>query len=360
MDEAVDEAVEKAVDQAVDEAVDRAVDQAVDGAADEQAAARERIEGILLGGPRRYSRADVTRLSGVSAERTQEIWRALGFAVTDEDEIVFTDGDLLALAGGERFIEAGLITADSETAMTRQLGHHLSRLAEWQVMTIWSWLEGISELEPGDEEFARLVEILLPELERLQTHVWRRHLAAYAGRTLTAPGERQEASLKAVGFTDMVAYTRMTRGLDDAQLDSVLGRFEALAGDVIADHGGRLVKTIGDEVLFTADTPDAAAEIALELTERAAADEVVPRLRTGLAYGTVLSRYGDVYGEVVNIAARLTSVARPGTVVASEELAERLARGGAYELRALRPVSVRGYSRLRSAVLRRAGRGGAV
>ncbi|WP_419995762.1 adenylate/guanylate cyclase domain-containing protein [Streptomyces boninensis] len=320
--------------------------------------ARERIESILLGGRRRYARADVTDESGVPADRTQAIWRALGFPVTPEDEVAFTDGDVSALAAGERFIDAGLITADSEMMMARQLGHHLSRLAEWQVVTIWSWLERQPGLQADDEEFAKLVELLLPELERLQNHVWRRHLAAYAGRALAAPDEPAAASRLAVGFTDMVGYTRMTRGLSEDQLSHILDLFESAAGDVVADHGGRIVKTIGDEVLFTAADPAAAAAIALDLTARGGAQlpDGIPQLRTGLAYGQVLSRYGDVYGPVVNAAARLTSVARPGTVLCDTECAERLADTSELTLRPLRPVSVRGYSRLRPVLLRRRAR----
>jgi hypothetical protein len=83
-----------------------------------------------------------------------------------------------ALLTGERFVETGLISADSETMMTRQLGHHLSRLAEWQVAVIWSWLRAqpeLSELDAEGADFLHLLEQLLPDLEQLQNHVWRRH-----------------------------------------------------------------------------------------------------------------------------------------------------------------------------------------
>ncbi|MEE1930888.1 adenylate/guanylate cyclase domain-containing protein [Streptomyces sp. TRM 70351] len=317
------------------------------------AAVQERVEEILLGGRRKYTRAEITAASGIPAERTNQIWRALGFPLSGDDEKVFTDADLAALEAGERFISSGLISAESEALMTRALGHHLSRLAEWQVTTLWDWLTRQPDFALDPEAFATLVDELLPELEALQNHVWRRHLAAYAGRALSAGDDELDSRVQAVGFTDMVGYTRMTRSVDEPELVRLLDRFESLAGDVVADHGGRIVKTIGDEVLFTAERPGDAARIALTLHERADADPDVPELRTGLAYGRVLSRFGDVYGSVVNTAARLTSVARRGTVLADQELAARLGTGPGFALRALRPVSVRGYSRLRPYVLRR-------
>lgn len=313
----------------------------------------ERIERILLGGPRVYTRADIVARSGIPPERTLQIWRALGFAVVDDDAVHFTDADLAALRAGERLIEAGLITPETETTMTRALGHHLAGLAEWQVATLLAWLA----TQPGAPledagELAKQVEYLLPEMELLQSHVWRRHLAAQAGRALAAPGERPEDGELAVGFTDMVGYTRLTRSASGDRLVRTLDRFEALAGDTVADHGGRVVKTIGDEVLYVTEAPAAAAEIALTMTERAEADDTLPQLRTGLALGPVLGRYGDVFGPVVNVAARLTSLARPGTVLVDTELAGRL-DGPTYRMRSLRPVAVRGYSRLRAVVLRR-------
>ncbi|MFE5896059.1 adenylate/guanylate cyclase domain-containing protein [Streptomyces sp. NPDC056488] len=350
------------------------------------------IEAILLGGGRLWTRRDIAERSGVGPERSAQIWRALGFPVVDDHARVFTDADVEALRSGERLIEAGLITRDGETVMARALGHHLSRLAEWQMQTLWAWLSHALG-EGGGHDGAALIEHaarLLPEMELLQGHVWRRHLAAHAGRMLAADEEhvfhrsaresgagledgeqrgdvragaavgeepeppRDGADIRhlAVGFTDMVAYTRMTRGLDSTELSRVLDRFEGLIGDVVAEGGGRVVKTIGDEVLFVCESASAAADIALELTARATHDQELPRLRTGLAHGAVLNRFGDVYGAVVNIAARLTAVARPDTVLVDTAFAGELAGTTAYDLKVLRPVSVRGYSRLRPVLLR--------
>ncbi|GGZ16145.1 adenylate/guanylate cyclase domain-containing protein [Streptomyces nitrosporeus] len=346
---------------------------------------RQAVEEVLLGGGRLRTRRDIAERSGVGAERTAQIWRALGFPMVDDDARVFTDADVDALRAGERLIEAGLITAESETMMARALGHHLSRLAEWQVHTLWAWVNRNPGGPVDKAELAGHAAALLPEMELLQRHVWRRHLAAYAGQVLaeaeegaSGPGKgprehgpggaagagaellQEGAGVRdrAVGFTDMVGYTRMTRGLDSTELARVLDRFESLTGDVVAEGRGRVVKTIGDEVLFVCETASAAAGIALELAARVHAEQELPRVRTGLAHGAVLSRFGDVYGAPVNIAARLTAVARPGTVLVDTAFAGELAGAAAYQLKVLRPVSVRGYSRLRPVLLRPARPGG--
>ena len=116
---------------------------------------------------------------------------------------------------------------------------------------------------------------------------------------------------------------------------SLVEWFESSSADIVAEHGARLVKTIGDEVLFVAEDPVAGARLALALQRafrRARADSVdtsdtasLPRLRVGLAYGPVLERRGDVFGTTVNRASRLTTTASAGSVVVDEALAAVLA-----------------------------------
>ncbi|MEV5602518.1 adenylate cyclase regulatory domain-containing protein [Streptomyces sp. NPDC052299] len=318
------------------------------------------VEELLLGGGRVWTRRDVAARAGVEFERAVRVWRALGFPAVDDDARVFTDADVEALRTGERLIAAGLITEHSEALMARALGHHLSRLADWQVDTLRDWTERAGDASPGREALLAHMAALLPEVERLQRYVWRRHLVAHAGHVPaderedgSAAGDGAHVRERAVGFTDMVGYTRMTRGLGGAELVAVLDRFETMTGDVVAEGRGQVVKTIGDEVLFVCESAADAAGIGLELSARAQGDPKLPQVRTGLAHGPVISRFGDVYGAAVNVAARLTAVARPASVLVNTALAGELAGMAAYTLRPLRPVSVRGYSRLRPVLLRR-------
>jgi adenylate cyclase len=315
---------------------------------------QERLERILLGGERRYTRLEVAEKTGVPIERATRLWRALGFATVDDDEVVFTEADVEAVRTADQLISSGLLDARLEVPVTRALGQHLSRLAEWQVHMLWTLITENEHLGNDDDQVVRLVERLVPELQRVQNFVWRRHLAAFAGRALASPDEDLEARTEVAGFVDMVGYTRLTRRIDEAELSEVLERFETLATEVVADHHGRIVKMIGDEVLFVADSPADGAEIALTLTERASADGTLPDVRAGMASGRILSRLGDVYGAVVNLASRLTSIARPGTILIDRQLAGELGPDARYVVRPRRPVSVRGYSRLRPFALRRA------
>ncbi|MGH3434627.1 MAG: adenylate/guanylate cyclase domain-containing protein [Thermocrispum sp.] len=312
---------------------------------------RRRIDEVLLGSARRYTRLQVAEKSGVPPETTQRRWRSLGFAAADDDDVLFTDSDVEAAALSEKLLSTGVVPAGMDVAVSRALGHHLSRLAEWQIELVRELLDQRPELATDEQQLLAFVQAVAPTIERLQNFVWRRHLAAYAVRAFGS-GE-DDSGQRAVGFVDMVGYTRLTRQVDEEQLTVVLERFEAAAAAAIADRQGRIVKMIGDEVLFVADSPRDAVQIAVDVNRRAEADGEIPELRTGLAFGPVLSRLGDVYGKVVNVAARLTSTARPGTIVLDEGLAEALGEDPPYPLRSLRPVSVRGYSRLRRYALKR-------
>jgi adenylate cyclase len=157
-----------------------------------------------------------------------------------------------------------------------------------------------------------------------------------------------------VGFADLVGYTSLTRSVGEQELAHLVEQFEQLAVDVIAELGGRIIKTVGDEVMFAADSPQVGAEIALCLLERIEATPDLPDLRIGLACGAVLARLGDLYGEPVNLAARLTSTARPDSILVDRELATAIEADPRFRLRRVAPRPVRGYAMLQPMRLRRA------
>jgi adenylate cyclase len=153
------------------------------------------------------------------------------------------------------------------------------------------------------------------------------------------------------GFADIVGFTSLSRTAGEDELADLVERFESVTSGVIAEHRGRVVKMIGDEVLFVVQSPKAAADIAVGLMGWSDGEKN-PQLRIGMAYGRVISWLGDVYGPVVNVASRLTSVARPGSVVIDRELASALEDEESFKLRKIRRVSVRGYSHLEPWVLK--------
>jgi adenylate cyclase len=307
------------------------------------------LERELLGGERRYTRHQVAELAGVPIERCVELWHALGFADVEDDVQAFTDRDVWAVRTVAALGEAGWLPDELQVSMARALGQSLSRLADWQLAALGSMLDPVI----SSEDVIRRAEELVPVVEHLIGYVWRRHLAAVAGRLLAASGEEFATGTIAVGFADLVGFTSLTREIDETELGDLVERFEALASDVVATGGGRVIKTIGDEVLFVADDVRTAAEIGMRLSEELPAQSM-PDLRVGLAYGTVLSRLGDVYGEPVNLASRLTSIARPGSVLVDREFAAALDGVPDWQLRRVPPRPVRGYALLQPMRLRRA------
>lgn len=308
------------------------------------------FEQALLGGERKFTRIQVSERAGISSDRAERMWHALGFATVPDGEIAFTDGDVEALRLVVALEDDGFIDPAVESSLARKLGQTQSRLASWQSAMFLELLAG-SKLSADDA--IEVASLLLPAMERLQTYVWRRHLAAAAGRAMAGSDELSRG-IRVVGFADIVSYTRLTRRLSVVELGSLIERFEGLAADVVALNGGRVIKSIGDEVLFVTDTPAQGAALALALQDKVSEVGDMPELRIGLAYGTILIRLGDVYGEVVNLASRLTSEAKPGRVLADRELAAALDGHPAYRLRKLRRVSVRGYHHLTPYALQRA------
>jgi adenylate cyclase len=318
--------------------------------------AREAIERLLLDGPRRYTRLQVAELAGMPPDRTQRLWRALGFPDAADDDTAFTDADVKALGALSELIDSGFVDEDTEASIARAMGQALSRLADWQADML---ADALTRTGPGGErrpaspdEAVAVARALLPQMRDIQSYVWRRHLAANADRLLAASAGKGDRRELAVGFADLVGYTSRSRGMGGRELGAMVEDFESIATEVIARHHGRVVKTVGDGVLFTASSPVDAVEIGLLLPEVWDTEERPP-LRVGAAYGTVLTRLGDVYSPVVNLASRLTSLARPGTVLVDRALARGLRGHAAYRVRPLKPVSVRGYDHLQPWLVRR-------
>ncbi|HSO05214.1 MAG TPA: adenylate/guanylate cyclase domain-containing protein, partial [Candidatus Limnocylindrales bacterium] len=134
----------------------------------------------------------------------------------------------------------------------------------------------------------------MPGLESLLVHAWRRHLAAAIGRGLAFvpddPDAVSEPTLATVGFADIAGFTRLARVMADEDLAQMVQAFESGAADIVAGHGGRLVKTLGDEVMFVAERADDAVAIATAMHRLTAPGAEALSLRIGLATGHLISR----------------------------------------------------------------------
>lgn len=317
------------------------------------------LEVFLLGEEPTLTGNQLADEVGIPFAEAQLRWRSLGFSAVGADVSAFTHADLEALRLTQRLLEIGLIDADDESALVRTLGRSFARLAEWQM----GLLAKVVDPDTMDiDELRAVMGEVTPAIESLQNYVWRRHTLTAASRLLLAtpnPGstgdgreqvEGEDGTTIGVGFADIVNYTRQSRSLTRGEIGRMIDHFEERSLEIISSHDGRIIKTIGDELLFVADGAEAIARIGLELTEETRRDEQFPEIRVGLAWGPALARLGDVLGPVVNVASRLTSNARPGRVLVDRALADQLQDNDDlrehFKLRRLRRTSVKGYRKL--------------
>ena len=300
----------------------------------------EAVERALLGRSASITRSEVSQGAGVPATRARAFWHAMGLQLVDDDEAMFTEADREALGRVSRMIDEGGVSEELALGMTRALARTADRLAVWQTQLVAESLTSpfSEELEGKDSrsvpapdvatEAATLLARISDDLEPLLAYVWRRHLTGAVHRMLADadPSVHQDPSapLRAVGFADLVSFTSFVRRMSERQLARLVQRFELLASDVITEHGGRVIKTVGDEVLFVHTDVAAASAIALDLVDVMAEDDIVPPVRVGLAHGRVVSRLGDVFGMTVNKASRITAVTPSGTVYVDDGMATAL------------------------------------
>jgi adenylate cyclase len=321
------------------------------------------IERILLPGEQRYTRSEVVAKVGVDLDEARHIWRALGFPDTSDDARVFTDSDAEALRTLKELIDQGVVDREVALQLARVFGQSLSRMADSQIATLRSRVEeplrnaGASEHEVA-EAVTAVTAAILPTIEGFVTYLWRRHLAAAAQRQLFIGADAETGQeIATVGFADMVGFTAISQQLDERELAGIVDRFESVAYDTIAEHGGRIVKMIGDEVMYVTDDPASGALIASTLAEVYGDDEAMPDVRVGLAMGPVLAREGDYFGPTVNLASRIVNIAYAGSAVVSDEIHEALDGDERFGWKALRPRRLKGIGWTPLWVLTRPGKG---
>jgi adenylate cyclase len=315
---------------ATDEEIDHAVD---DGVIDLFVAER-----MLVPSRRRYTRVEVAELTGVDLPKLERFWRALGFAGVDDDDRTFTDLDLEAVRLYQGLQSLGAADTDTALQMARVMGSSLARIAD-------------AQLAPGYIISAGVADVVIPAMTRILEFVWRRQVAAGIQRTMVARSHgltSGQSPVLSVGFADMVGFTLLSQHLSDEELAAVVRRFEEISHDIVTSSRGRVVKMIGDEVMFVTDTVADAARIGLDLADAYADDDLLSDVRVGLASGPVLSRDGDYFGPTVNLAHRIVNIGNPGTVLMSDEFHTALEAQapGEFTAQALRPRLLKDIGRV--------------
>jgi len=313
------------------------------------------LDKILLPSRRKLTLTDVADRADLPFDLIRRLWRALGFPDVAPDDAAFSDVDLDALKKAETVMALGLVNRDSLVDMARVIGSSMARIAAAEVDTSPLLHSDLSSLELA-QIYRRDAEKALTAITDLLGYTFRRHLqVAIWSSVLAARDDEAGQVVLAVGFADMVGFTALSQQLSGPALAEVLARFEELAYDIVARHGGRVVKMIGDEVMYSATDPAAGAEIALSLAAAYADDEMLSDVRVGLTYGPVVQREGDLFGPTVNLASRIVNIAVPGTVVVSEEVHDRLQDDPRYVWRQLRPRYLKGLGRVALWVMSEAG-----
>ena len=315
-------------------------DEEISGARDDEVLHLVVADHLVLPTPGHYGPSDVVERTGIDRATLERLWRAMGFAEVGDDERVFSDIDIEAVQATAAFVAAGLADFDEIVHVTRVVGSSMSRIAEAEVASMPTLRSDADSLASADL-LVRSEGLPLTTIVRLLEYVWRRQMQAAlrraaAGRSGEVGHRQGRLQELTVGFADLVGFTALAQQLSDAALSELVSRFEALAHDTVVSSGGRVVKMIGDEVMFVIDDPGRGVETALALADAYAGDELLSDVRVGLACGPVLAQDGDFYGPTVNMASRIVNVARPGTVVASGRVHRGLADDGRFAWKVIR------------------------
>ncbi|MEY2446660.1 MAG: adenylate cyclase [Acidimicrobiaceae bacterium] len=309
---------------------------------------------ILADQDPQYTQEDVARLSGLGEEAAR-FWRALGFPDPGPDDRLFSDFDIEMLKLVDQFVKLGLIGHDQALQMTRVIGSSMARIASAQIDAIEARIDEPT-FQDGTEPGVLRARFLIPAMPRILEYTWKRHLQVAARRRMVREaGAAEGHHAQAVGFADLVGFTALSQQLTDQELANIVDRFEATAYDIIGSYGGRVIKMIGDEVMFAVDDVATAVEIALSLAEAYHDDESLSDVRVGLAYGPVLEREGDLYGPTVNLASRIVSIAYAGSVVVAGDIHAELADNERLRWKSLRTRQLKDIGKVQLWAVRRVG-----
>jgi adenylate cyclase len=290
---------------------------------------------------------EVADRCGVSPDRVLRLRLASGLPV--EEGALFPEWLPEDIGGFE--LGSALFGDAPTMAFSRVMGASAARVAEAAVALFLT--EVNTQLTESDasplewaianEEGAALVGVVMS----LVSHLVREHLplAIRRQRSTFAPGVGPESVL-AIGFVDLAGSTEWAESLSVREQADALALFESAAWDIATRLGGRIVKLIGDEVMFATSGPAAACRIALDLCAVVDGEPSLPRARGAVGYGLVWARDGDYYGSMVNLISRSVKAAEEGAVVVTAEVVEQCeAEGAPLQVTELGPLRLRGIER---------------
>ncbi|MFY9262247.1 MAG: adenylate/guanylate cyclase domain-containing protein [Actinomycetaceae bacterium] len=323
----------------------------------------ERHARRLLGGSSKYTVREAAELTGMDVDSVRRFWRAMGFPyIRDPERALFTEYDLDVMKAHQQLIVDGKTDEDTQNSLIRAQSHSADRMVLWQYEALVEEAEtryGIDEVSARYwvlDHIEEYEEFLVYQMK----YAWRRHLAAFLRRTevelegMTHPDEDKMPLQRALGFVDLVSFTDRSGQLSPHQLVDFIQTFEFTSRDVISSHGARVVKMVGDAVLYVADELETGARVVHEIVGALKETPGMPDVRASLVWGGVVSRFGDVFGPSVNLASRLCSVAPVGGILVDRPTAEALARlnSNRYRTDSFRTSNLQGIGSVDAALLR--------
>lgn len=319
------------------------------------------LERLVL--PDRQDRdlGEVTSVTGLSPDLVRQLRRSLGFVEAEGPDRLYGDVDVEVLESIGALLDTGVVDADLVVQMARVIGSSTARIASALVDVLDPVVPDEDEGEDGSvgpaladaDRFAEFAPLIVPVLTQVIAYVWSRHVQVETRARMARDHAGAIREARVVGFADLVGFTALSQQIGAHELAGVVDRFEAIAYDVVERHGGRVVKMIGDEVMFALADEAAAAAIALELSETFRDDHHLADVRVGLASGPVLQREADLFGPVVNLASRIVSLAYPGTILCDDAVHAALADDDRFTWRSLGNQKLKHIGKVPVHVLRR-------
>jgi adenylate cyclase len=259
---------------------------------------------------------------GVAADELVHVWAMLGLTVADSDQPVFSEADVTGL---EAWVALkSTVGEDATLGLLRVLGTTMSRLAEAGSTVLRVGQPDIHMSHSRDElttaRAYRAVGEFIPALAKLIDAVFRHHTVSARKYFEGVTRDTSASVLCGIGFADLTGFTALTQRLTSDELARLIAEFSAAVTDVVHTDGGRLVKFIGDEVMWVSATPEQLVKVAMDLVDHPRAHAADLQVRAGLGYGRVLALGGDYFGNAVNLAARLVAAAAPGQILASSDV----------------------------------------
>jgi class 3 adenylate cyclase len=256
-------------------------------------------------------------------------WRTFGLPDNGLDAALLTDSDVAMLG---TFLDVrAFLGEEMALGVARVAGAAIARITEAESSAMRAGMEGVIDIGVTGDELVTAkaysaVTQLVPRIGQMLDALHRQHLEATRlhFEDIDQVHEERTAFRCGVGFADLSGFTKLSQQLTLAELSQVLTSFEETATETIHARGGRIVKFLGDAVMWVSAEPEKLAAIATDLVTHPRAVMAGIDVRAGLAYGKLLAQDGDYFGTPVNLAARLVGVAEPGQVLAAGELLDAL------------------------------------